>query len=277
MNGLPTSLGPTVVLVLAGVCTSAAAAPEASAPVRVTFHSDTGLPATLETQAHGRARGSGCGHRPRSWCARKPPEHRVRPGQGKASGAASIEAALEPLGLSLASHWAREGSWIVWDLDFRGACPRSGHAVQLDLPLLDPSLHVFTPDDRGVVDLSLLPTSQPAPYGLYEYFSKPNGRSYVLPLLSVFDPATNSALTVALPPDVNIPHLQVEWAEARTLRLTLAHRGMGGGKPSPLRILFGTHPADYRSTRPPMPAIPATSNPPCPGASSRGRFTTITF
>ena len=98
-----------------------------------------------------------------------------------------------------------------------------------------------------MVDLSLLPTFAPASYGLYEYFSKPGGRSYVLPLVSAFDPSSDSALTVALPPDGNIPHLQVEWVAARTLRLTLAHRGMGGGKPSRLRILFDAHPADYRS------------------------------
>ena len=125
---------------------------------------------------------------------------------------------------------------------------RSGHTVQLDLPVLDPALSVFTPGDRGVVDLALLPTFAPASYGLYEYFSKPDGRSYVLPLVSVFDPSSDSALTVALPPDGNIPHLQVEWIAARTLRLTLAHRGMGGGKPVAAAHPFGTHPADYRST-----------------------------
>ena len=101
----------------------------------------------------------------------------------------------------MTSHWSQEGPWLVWDLDVNGDVPRSGHTVQLDLPVLDPALSVFTPGDRGVVDLSLLPTFTPASYGLYEYFSKPDGRSYVLPLVSVFDPSSDSALTVALPPD----------------------------------------------------------------------------
>ena len=61
------------------------------------------------------------------------------------------------------------------------------------------------------------------------------------------DPKTDSALTIALPANVNIPHLQVEWLRGTTLRLTMAHRGMGGGKVSPLRLLLWTHAADYRS------------------------------
>ena len=52
---------------------------------------------------------------------------------------------------------------------------------------------------------------------------------------------------MALPPNVNIPHLQFEWIGGRILRLTLAHRGMGEGKASSLRLLFYSHPADYRS------------------------------
>ncbi len=173
----------------------------------------------------------------------------------------------------MTSRWSQDGPWLVWDLDFHGDVPRSGHTVQLDLPVLDPVLSVFTPGDRGVVDLSLLPTFAPASYGLYEYFSKPDGRSYVLPLVSAFDPSSDSALTVALPPNGNIPHLQVEWIGARTLRLTLAHRGMGGGKPSPLRILFDTHPADYRSTLAAYAArYPRYFEPPLPRGDFEGSF-----
>ncbi len=116
----------------------------------------------------------------------------------------------------------------------------------LDLPVLKPSFRIFTPSDRGVLDLAVHPTFKPVCYAHYQ-FQTANGEAYVLPLVSVFDPASDKALTIALPADANIPHLQVEWKDARTLRLTFGHRGMGGGKPSRLRILFATHPADYRS------------------------------
>jgi hypothetical protein len=69
----------------------------------------------------------------------------------------------------------------------------------------------------------------------------------VLPLVSVMDPRTDEALTIALPADANIPHLQVSWHAGKTLRLTLGHRGLGGGQPSPLKLLFFAHAADYRA------------------------------
>ena len=72
----------------------------------------------------------------------------------------------------------------------------------------------------------------------------------VLPLVSVFDPASDS-LTIALQPDSNIPHLQVEWKDTRTLRITPwgTAAGLGGGKcVRPFRsTVFATHAADYRS------------------------------
>lgn len=73
------------------------------------------------------------------------------------------------------------------------------------------------------------------------------GRCYVLPLISVLEPQTDTAATIALPADANIPHLQMDWLNAKTLRLRLGHRGMGDGKPSALRLLFYAHPADYRA------------------------------
>jgi len=54
------------------------------------------------------------------------------------------------------------------------------------------------------------------------------------------------AVVSSLPPDSNIPHLQVEWMAGKVVRLHLAHRAMGGGKPSRLRLLFYAHRADYR-------------------------------
>jgi hypothetical protein len=168
------------------------------------------------------------------------------PTDGSTPGRLTVRAALAPLGLTVSSRWSQDHDWLVWDLDFTGDQPRSGHEVAIDLPLLAPSLRLFTPGDRGELDLAMHPTFKPAPYGVNAY-DHPNGESYVLPLVSIFNPASDSALTIALPPDGNYPHLQFEWKEARTLRITLGHRAMGGGKDSRLRIMFTTHAADYRS------------------------------
>lgn len=144
----------------------------------------------------------------------------------------------------MTSRWSQEKDWLVWDLEFNGTTTRTGHEVILDLPILSPALQVFTPSDEGVTDLSIQPSCKPP---VYAWYNDRYRGTYVLPLVSVFDKAKDSALTIALPADVLIPHLQVEWSDARTLRLTFGHRGMGGGKPSPLRILFTTHQADYRA------------------------------
>jgi hypothetical protein len=87
------------------------------------------------------------------------------------------------------------------------------------------------------------------------------------------DPHTDQALTVALPPNVNIPHLQVEWIGGRVLRLTLGHRAMGGGKASPLRLLFYAHPADYRSAlKAYSDEFPEYFEPPLPRGPGDGVF-----
>lgn len=93
--------------------------------------------------------------------------------------------------------------------------------------------------------LSAYPTFVPVPYGAVGYG---NGRCYVLPLVSLLEPQTDTAVTVASPADANTPHLQVDWQNATTLRLRLGHRGMGGAKPSTLRRRFYTHLADYRAS-----------------------------
>ncbi len=214
--------------------------------LRATFEPATGLPAQLETRL---------GDSQRQWLqgsatlqARKETTGAAAaPAHGSAIREGAVLARLDPLGLTMNSRWSREGAWLVWDLDFAGQGPRSGHEVTLDLPVLAPTLRLFTPSDRGVVDLSLLPSHRPVPYGFNGWGAASGQTAYVLPLASVFDVGKDCALTVALPPDQNIPHLQVEWVEARVLRFTLGHRGMGGGRPSPLRLLFTTHQADYRS------------------------------
>jgi len=211
-----------------------------------TFDPATGLPAQLETRLGGRQRrwlqGSATLQvRKETTGAAAAPAH------GSAAPDGTVRARLAPLGLTMTSRWSREGAWLVWDLNFNGPGRRSGHEVILDLQVLAPGLRLFTPSDRGVVDLSLLPSYKPVPYGSYGWGAASGRMAYVLPLASVFDVGNDCALTVALPPDRNIPHLQVEWIKARVLRFTMGHRGMGGGRPSRLRLLFTTHPADYRS------------------------------
>ncbi|MCX6926814.1 MAG: hypothetical protein NT154_26960, partial [Verrucomicrobia bacterium] len=209
--------------------------------LQATIDSATGLPADIAT-------------RQRHWFSapaamtvkREATGVAASPAGGSAVNETSVRASLASLGLVLSSRWSQDQDWLVWDLEFTGDRQRSGHEVILELPVLKPSLSVFTPSDRGVQNLEFHPTFKPVAYGVNAWNS-PNGETYVLPLVSIFDPANDSALTIALPPDRNIPHLQVEWKDARTLRITLAHRGMGGGKASPLRILFATHAADYRS------------------------------
>jgi hypothetical protein len=157
----------------------------------------------------------------------------------------SAQGALAPLALSVAQRWASTPGGLAWDLEFDGNGKRVGYEVVLDLPILTADSQIFTPSNRGIIDVAARPTYKPPEYARFGMF---DGTSYVLPLVSVFDSKSDSALSIALPPDSNIPHLQVEWKDAKTLRLTLGHRGMGGGKTSPLRLLFYCHAADYRAS-----------------------------
>src|SRR5208282_4585859 len=64
-----------------------------------------------------------------------------------------------------------------------------------------------------------------------------------------------------------------EWLAGGTLRMTMGHRGMGGGKPSPLRILLWTHAADYRSALGVYAGrFPAHFKPPMPRGKYEGAF-----
>jgi hypothetical protein len=150
---------------------------------------------------------------------------------------------IKALGLSVSSKWSSSRFGLVWDLNFEGTEKRAGHEVTIDLPALSPELRIFTPSNDPEFQVNARPTYRPVAYGSMGWDT---GAAYVLPLITLQDPKTDQALTLALPPNVNTPHLQFEWIEGRVLRLTLGHRGIGEKKASPLRLLFYSHAADYR-------------------------------
>ncbi len=151
---------------------------------------------------------------------------------------------LDALGLSVAEEFLPTERGMAWDLKFSGDGPRAGHQVTIELPMLAKGQQIFTPTERGVMDLAANPTFTPVAYA---HMGSHDQRCYVLPLVSVFDPKADTAVTIALPADANTPELQIDWQNMKTLRLRLGHRGMGGGKPCSIRLLLYTHPADYRA------------------------------
>ncbi len=167
---------------------------------------------------------------------------KVRPVEGGAT-AESLPGA-DPAAMSWSYRLRVGAARAEWSLSFASNSPRTGHQVSIDLPILSPGARIFTPSQLGVVDVDAYPSFRPVPYANYDW---DGGQGYVLPLVTVMDPASDRALTVALPPDEAIPHLQVEWTGGRVLRLVLGHRGIGGGRASALRLLVYAHPADYRS------------------------------
>jgi len=188
----------------------------------------------------------------------------------KGEGGVTVTARLEPLELSVTHQWTGTPSGLIWDLSIDGTAKRTGHEITIDLPVLSPGVKIFTPSNDGITDVATLPTHRPVPYA---HMGWDTGQAYVLPLVTVMDPKTDQALTVALPPDRNIPHLQVEWIAAKTLRLTLAHRAMGGGKTSRLRLLLYSHPADYRGAlRAYSDDFPAYFKPVMPHGRDEGAF-----
>ena len=134
-----------------------------NANLQVTIDKTTGLPTDIET-------------RQRRWFTapvtmtvkRETTGATASPADGSAVDDASVRASLSPLGLAVSSRWSQDHDWLVWDLDFTGETQRTGHEVILDLPVLAPSLRIFTPSDRGVLDLAMHPTFKPVPYGVYQ-------------------------------------------------------------------------------------------------------------
>ena len=145
--------------------------------------------------------------------------------------------------IAVKSDWKTEGDWLVWRLDFQGAEQPAGYTMEFEFPVLKEANRLFTPGEKGVVDLHLTPTFVPVPYGGIVHGRK---ESYVLPLASPFDSARDTGLTIALAPDENIPHLQIDWKDATVLRFTLQHRRIGKGCTATLKFLFTAHPADER-------------------------------
>ena len=177
---------------------------------------------------------------------------------------------ISDLALAVSSKWSATRFGLVWDLSFEGSGKRTGHEVTIDLPVLSSGLRIFTPSNDPEVQVSARPTYRPMPYGSMGWST---GAAYVLPLVSLLDPKTDQALTVALPPNVNIPHLQFEWIAGRVLRLTLGHRAMGEGITSPLRLLFYSHAADYRGAlKAYSDEFPEYFESPLPRGPSEGAF-----
>ena len=206
----------------------------------------TGLPSSLETKVGNATVGWLDG--PLQLQVRNESTNVVAPFTTKQSGSAvdvmNIGGSSAALALTLSQQWRVTPSGLAWELTFLGDGKRSGHEVTLELPILSPSSQVFTPSERGVIDVGRRPNYQAIQYGHAGVYTN---RAYVLPLVSIFDAKHDSALTIALPAGDNTPDLRVSWTNAKTLRLQLGHRAMGGGKPSTLHLLLYAHPADYRS------------------------------
>lgn len=163
-----------------------------------------------------------------------------------------------------------DGERALWTLTAAASAPRFEHELALDLDVLFPGAQLFTPSQYGVMDLDAYPTFEPATYGSYDWNG---GQAYVLPLVSVMDPATDEALTLALAPDQNIPHLQVSWTGARTLHLAMARRGLGDGETVAVRLVVYVHAADYRSALAAYSTdYPAWFRPPLPRGETEGTF-----
>ncbi len=215
--------------------------------LRISMDKTNGLPSAVESRVSGRERGWLSGPAGLS-VVRKVDGVRetVKLSRVKA-GKDGIEAAsdLAGLGLKLSHRLTASGNKAVWEMTFSGDGRRTEHEVSLDLPVLFPEARVFVPSQYGVMDVGAYPEFKPEAYARYSW---EDGQTHILPLVGVLDPGSDNALTIALPLDENIPHLQVAWSNSRNLVLTMGRRGMGGGRPTTIRLLLYAHPADYRSS-----------------------------
>ncbi|MGQ9592788.1 MAG: hypothetical protein ACUVYA_21120, partial [Planctomycetota bacterium] len=169
---------------------------------------------------------------------------RAESGPGGASPRIRVSRKFPSLGLETREVWSEAAGIFGWRISFEGGAPRSGHELRLEIPILDPARSVFAPTERGAMDLRAYPSFEPVPYA---HVGWGDGRYYVLPLVSAFDPAAGRALTIALPPEPPIPHLQVSWRDARVLEIRFGHRALGGGAPAEIQILFYASDDDRRA------------------------------
>jgi len=129
----------------------------------------TGLPARIETRL---------GSSKRQWLAgpvRLAVRHEVT--SSKATLATASENDWQRRGESLAGstdlaglplkavqQWSLRANAVAWEIDFRGDATRAGHEVTIELPLLAEDSKVFTPTERGVMEIAAYPTFQGLPY-----------------------------------------------------------------------------------------------------------------
>ena len=140
--------------------------------------------------------------------------------------------------------WSVSGSKTSLDLRIVRKVSPCEHEVVVELPILNPALELFTPTELGNMEFGSLPTHTGTPYGRMAW---DDGACWVLPLVSALDGHKDAGLTVALPPEPSVPHLVVEWRNARRLLLHMGRRGLGAGADINVRLLFYAHHADYRS------------------------------
>lgn len=185
------------------------------------------------------------------------------------SNGLSVRSSLNALPVAVTQRWQKATDGLEWTLSFTSGAPRVGHELTLEFPILSAGAKVFTPSQRGTMDLAAYPTFEHVPYGSVAWTT---GETYVLPLVSVLDPKTDSAITLALPATDNIPHFQVGWSKG-VLRLKLAHRGIEKGKPMTVRLLLFAHRADYRSAiKAYSDRFPAYFKPGLPRSKAEGTF-----
>ena len=172
--------------------------------------------------------------------------------------------------VKVAGGWTPTQTGLRWDLAFEGNLGEGAHEVILDFPVLESGKQIFTPTERGVMNVEAYPSFKATAYAASAWET---GRYYVLPLISVWDPKSDHAITIALPPDQNIPHLQYEWVDQERVRVHLGHRDFRPGKPKTLSLVFYAHPADYRSLLHSYSTdFPQYFKPPLPRGKYEGAF-----
>lgn len=190
-------------------------------------------------------------------------------GAAASGGVVSLKSRMSGLPVQVEQRFSPSKSGIDWTLSFTSQGPRVGHTLTIELPILAKAERVFTPSQRGVMDLAAYPSFEHVPYGSVAWTT---GETYVLPLVSVMDVRRDRALTLALRPDDNIPHFQVSWAKG-VLKLQFAHRGIEKGKAMKVRLMLFSHAADYRAA---MKAysdrFPAYFRPGLPRSEIEGTF-----